>query len=239
VNAKAERLCLWLGIIFPVVMLISILAGDFLPPPSPADSAQQVAEMYRSNSVGIRISGLLLGLAGTLTMPLAAVLTVRMRRIEGSASVLAWTQLASATCGAVLFIVPAFFWEAAAYRADIHSDEIFQTLNDLAWLPLISAVFPAQLQLVSIGLAILMDRSAEPELPRWLGYLSLWVAVLLTPSALVLFFKSGPFAWNGVLTWWLAAIAFVAWFYTICFVLLKSVEGRKGSPPLSDELVSK
>jgi hypothetical protein len=230
VNVKAERICLWLAMIMPPVLLISNIIAGFLPPPAPGLSADQVAEMYRANSVGIRVGGLLIGLGGTLTLPLAAVLTVRMRRIEGAASVFAWTQLASATAGAVLFIVPGFFWEAAAYRADTHSDEIFQTLNDLAWLPLISAIFPAQLQLLSVGLAVVMDRSGASGLPRWTGYFSIWVAVLFTPSAVVLFFYSGPFAWNGILTFWLAVTSFVIWFYSISIALLRSVEQKDELP---------
>jgi hypothetical protein len=127
-------------------------------------------------------------------------------------------------------MVPAYFWQAAAYRASEHSPEMLQTLNDLSWLPLLSAIFPAQLQLLAIGLAILLDQRETPELPRWLGYLSLWEMVLLVPSALVLFFYSGPFAWNGILTIWLAAISFIIWFYSTCVVLLRCLKRDAEAP---------
>ncbi len=179
--------------------------------------------MFRGNPTGIKICTLLIGIGGTLTLPLAAVIAIRMRKIEGAASALAWTQLLAAAAGGVLFLVPTFPWQAAAYRASTHSDEMLQTLNDLGWLPLLSMVFPAQLQLLCIGLAILMDKGKAPEFPRWSGYLCLWVVMLMAPSAFVLFFFSGPFAWNGLFTFYLAATGFFIWFYVMCFLLLKSV----------------
>jgi hypothetical protein len=222
-NAQTERICVWIAMAFPPVMVVGLLAAGWIPFPSPAATPAAVAAMYRDNAAGIKVCSLLMMLSGTLTLPLGAVLTVRMRKIEGPASPLAWTQLAAAAVGAVLFMVPPYFWQAAAYRAEHHADELLQTLNDLAFLPLLSAIFPAQLQLLALGLAILLDKNDPPELPRWTGYLSLWVMVLLIPSALVLFFFTGPFAWNGILTIWLAAIVFIIWFYVMCTVLLKQV----------------
>lgn len=220
-NAQTERICVWIAMAFPPVMVAGLLAAGWIPLPPPAATPAAVAAMYRDNAAGIKVCSLLMMLSGTLTLPLGAVLTARIRKIEGPNSPLAWMQLAAAAVGAVLFMVPTYFWQAAAYRAPEHADKLLQALNDLAFLPLLSAIFPAQLQLLALGLAILMDSNDPPELPRWTGYLSLWVMVLLLPSALVLFFFTGPFAWNGILTIWLAAIVFIIWFYTMCAVLLK------------------
>jgi hypothetical protein len=37
-----------------------------------------------------------------------------------------------------------------------------------------------------------------------LGYLNLLVAFSFVPDVLAYFFKTGPFAWNGVFVFWLA-----------------------------------
>jgi len=61
-------------------------------------------------------------------MTFGAQLCVQMRRIEGPNSPLAYTQLGMAALGSLLFIYPAYFWLAAAYRP--HSPEMSQTLNE-------------------------------------------------------------------------------------------------------------
>lgn len=84
------------------------------------------------------------------------------------------------------------------------------------------------LQNAAVGVAILRDRRAEPVLPRWLGYLGLWAAVLYMPSCLALFFHEGPFAWNGIFTFWLAAAAFVIWNLTLIVQIDRLI--RRGAP---------
>lgn len=53
------------------------------------------------------------------------------------------------------------------------------------------------------------------------GYLSLWVCVGLVPGVLCLWFKTGPFAWNGVLTLYLAFLVVGAWFAAVIVLLLR------------------
>jgi hypothetical protein len=62
---------------------------------------------------------------------------------------------------------------------------------------------------------------------RWVGYLNAWVAVLLVPGVLVLFFNTGPFAWNGVLVFWLAATAETIWFVTMLVVLRRAIDQQQ------------
>jgi hypothetical protein len=214
--------------------LSGFIAAGWLPVPAPSDSPAQVAAMFRDNPTGIKICTLLISISGTLTLPLAAVIGIRMRKIEGAASALAWTQMLASAAGAVLFMVPTFPWQAAAYRASTHSDEMLQTLNDLGWLPILSMVFPFQLQLLCVGLAILMGKGEAPELPRWSGYLCLWGVMLMAPSAFVLFFFSGPFAWNGVFTFYLAGTGFFTWYYAMCFLLLRATNKELDAARLAD-----
>ena len=227
ISTSTQRICLWMSVAMAPAILTGLLVAGWLPLPAPSDTPAQVGGMFRNNPAGIKLCTLLISLGGTLTLPLASVITVQMRKIEGAPSALAWTQLTSACAGGVLFLVPTFPWQAAAYRAATHSDEMLQTLNDLGWLPILSMVFPAQLQLFCIGAAILMDKNGVTPFPRWSGYLCLWVVMLLAPSAFVLFFFSGPFAWNGIFTFYLAATGYFLWFYVMCVVLLKSIGNER------------
>jgi hypothetical protein len=77
------------------------------------------------------------------------------------------------------------------------------------------------LQAIVIGIAILKDQRATPVFPRWLAYVSFWCALLFCPGGLCVFFKSGPFDWGGLISFWLLAAAYVTWVLVITAVLLK------------------
>ena len=83
---------------------------------------------------------------------------------------------------------------------------------------------PFFVQLMSIGLAILLDKNSRPVFPRWVAYFNIWVAVLFIPGVLITFFKSGPFAWNGILAFWLPLVVFFAWYFVMFAILLRVIK---------------
>ena len=96
-------------------------------------------------------------------------------------------------------------------------------LNDFAWLLLIMTLSPFFVQLMTVGLAIISDNSATPVFARWVGYFNIWVAILFIPGALITFFKTGPFAWNGLLAFWLPLAVFFAWYLVMFPALIKAI----------------
>ena len=92
--------------------------------------------------------------------------------------------------------------------------------NDAGWLMFLMPFTTFIVQNFAIGLAILGDRSAQPVFPRWVAYFNFWVAVLFLPGGLLTFFKSGPFAWNGLFAFWVPFVVFFTW-YILMFALLR------------------
>ena len=80
------------------------------------------------------------------------------------------------------------------------------------------------MQNIAIGAAIVGDKSANPIFPRWVGFFNFWVAILFIPGALIPFFKSGPFAWNGLFSFWIPATVFGVWFIVMLTMLLKAID---------------
>jgi hypothetical protein len=80
---------------------------------------------------------------------------------------------------------------------------------------------PALLQLAAIGFAILGDTSPKPVFPRWIAYLNFWVAILFQPGALVPLFKHGPFAWDGLLAFWMPLGVLGIWVVVMFVALLR------------------
>jgi hypothetical protein len=214
-----------------VILMIGFgpLCG-WLPPPSPHDSAEKIAAMYEDRTNLIRLGLICFMLAGALLGPFVAAISAQMRRIEGGGGVLGHTQLGMGMLGVLLFILPSFLMQAAAFRPG-RDPQLTQLLNDAAFLPFIGAFGPAVIQNISIALAAFKD-TEQRVFPRWLGYYNIWVALLFLPAALMYFFKTGPFAWDGVFVFWLPLTVFGSWFFVMFWVVRKAIltEGEDPVP---------
>ncbi|HAD08622.1 MAG TPA: hypothetical protein DCF62_04000 [Porticoccaceae bacterium] len=222
-NIRSQLLCAWCGVVFLVLFTIGwVLLARFLPPPSPSLGAEEVAAIYQQNTGAIRFGLMLAMIAGGLTAPWVAVIANQMRRIEGNSPVLTYTMLVAGAVGVVILVLPTMTWTVAAFRPE-RAPELILLLNDFGWLLFVMTFSPFFVQNMAIGLAIFSDFASEPVFPRWLGYFNIWVAILFVPGGLITFFKTGPFAWDGILAFWLPLVIFFAWFLVMFVVLLQTI----------------
>jgi hypothetical protein len=228
-SPRVQRVALWCGPALIPVFFAGLIAGHWFPFPSAHDSATAIAHKYISHRDGIRLAALCIALAGALSAPFVAVVAAQMKRVEGAFSPLTYLQLGCGMVGSLVIASPAFFMWAAAFRP-YRDPVVTQSWNDAAWLALVAPIWPFVFQLLALAAVAFRDRSERPIFPRWLGYLSVWVTVLLIPSALVLWFKTGPFAWQGILTLWLAAVVFTVWLLAVLVVLLRAIRRQEEEP---------
>jgi hypothetical protein len=92
-------------------------------------------------------------------------------------------------------------------------------LNDLAWIVFIAPVGMVVSQFVLLALAVYFDDRADPVFPRWVGHYALATAVAMVPAAGAAVFRTGPLAWDGLLSFWLRNGAFAAFVLVMFFVL--------------------
>ena len=222
-NLRANRACVWCGVAFVAVFTVGFwgIAG-FVPPPDPSAGTQEIAAMFRDDATSIRVGMLLTALAAILIIPWAAAVSTQLRRIEGPNEVWASIQFGTAAIGALLFELLVFLWLVATFRGD-RNPEIVQTLNDMGWITIVGLIWTAALEAIVIGLAILGDKREKPILPRWAGYVNLWCATLFLPGQVNVFFKDGPFAWNGLISWYLPLTVFCVWFVVNLYVVLRAI----------------
>jgi hypothetical protein len=217
--------CVWCGPAGILLWLIGFVAlGGLIPPPRPSSSAQTIQQFYQANANGIRAGLVLTMIGGTLTAPWVAAISTQLKRIEGRYSPMSYTQLGLGMLGVLLFIFPVMTMQVAAFRPDRDPSQIL-LLNDLAWIPFVGVWTCAALQNVAIAVAIFHDKD-EKVFPRWVGYFNVWMALLFCPGSLLYFFKDGPFAWNGALSWWLVVVAFCAWFVVMFFAMRRAIQSH-------------
>lgn len=223
-SRRNALICIWSGPVGFAIFGIGILPlAHFLPPLLPSADAASIAQIYNDNVIGIRLGAILVTLAAALLAPFFAMLAVETKRIEGEVAPLTATQLVTAGIVVVLFLLGALLWTVAAFRPERSPDEI-QLLNDLGWILLVTPAPPFFVQTAALGIAILSDKKSAPVLPRWSGYLTLWLCVLGLPASLGIMFKTGPFAWNGILAFWLPFSLVAVWIVTMSFAMTSSVK---------------
>jgi hypothetical protein len=209
------------GAAFVLLLFPAIIIAGLLPPVSPMRNANEIAQFWSTNT-GLKRLGLVLLLAASgLQAPFGALLAIRIRQMEaGRYSALAYTQLVGTGLAVVAIIMPTFAFAAASYRPE-RDPQITQALNDLGWLPFVMNWPAATIQCLAIGFAIFV--AAHEIWPRWLGYFNLWCGFVFAAGGLVVLFKDGVFAWNGLLAFWLVAVFFGLWFLIMAWQLWVSI----------------
>lgn len=212
----------WTGPVFFVLYLIAFgLIAGYLPPPSPSLTAPEVLELFTEDGQRIRL-GLLLGMIFcTLLFGFFGAFSIQIARIEGRFPILAMLQFGAAVLLIVFFFICHMLWIAMTFRP--YDAAALQQMNDLSWLIFVM-VFPTYvLQMICIGLAAFMDND-QIAFPRWYGYFCLWVGLAGSGGGIAVYFKSGPFAWNGAVGFWIPIVMFAVWLCLSVPVLLRAVD---------------
>ena len=222
-NKGLQRLCAWCGIPAMAVFFIGMLVMTFIPPLSPALSADQVAHIYQTYTTEIRIGAVLVAISSMFAILFYAAVSIQLRAMEGQQRpVMAYAQFIAGAANVQFFILPGLLWIVASFRPD-RPAEITHALNDIAWIIAIAPWPITMVQMLICGIAILKYSSSNQVFPRWVGFFNIWGALTFMAGALLPFFKTGPFAWNGLLTFWLPASIFGIWFIVMQVAVLKAI----------------
>lgn len=226
---RIHLLCAWSGLIFAAATLVGIIfLAQFFPPPSPADSATQVAATYQKNTDGIRTGMVLMMLGAGMFIPFTSLITHYIIRIEGKVGVISVMQIMGGYSNMLLFFYPPLWWLTASFRPERNAD-LIQLLHDAAWLQYLGALAPFLFMLASVAIAAFVDDSERPVFPRWVGWFNLIALIVFLPDQMIFFFKTGPFAWNGIFGWWIPLVDFFGWIVVMFFVL-RSACKREAMP---------
>jgi len=236
-KSRIQMFGVWCGIGYLAVVFIGwgAIAG-FLPPTAPSATAAQIAALYHTDYTRIRIGMLVVMLAALVFIPFAAVVAQFIARIEGGAGVLTYTFLLGSAGNMVLTFYPAIWWLTAAFRPDRGDQQIY-LMNDLAWLQLLGGISMYLAMPLTVMVASLCDKSAEPAFPRWCGWANGWFAISIIPDQLLFFFHKGPFAWNGIFGIWIP-VTFFAGFFIVNVVVLRQAIHRERAALLTRPLAA-
>jgi hypothetical protein len=190
----------------------------FLPPMSPNLTADQVAAFYRDHTAAVQFSMVTYDLLGVMLIPFFMVIVVQMKRMTTQSHVFAYCYLTAAVSGATIFALANIFYLVAAFRPD-RNPELTMLLNDMAWISFIAPVGMIVGQNLLLGLAVYFDGGPNPVFPRWVAPFSIATAVAIAPAALAAVVKTGPLAWDGLVSFWLRNGAYATFLVVMFFVV--------------------
>ncbi len=225
-NLKHQLVSAWCGPIFLVTFVLFWgVIGKNLPNPSPALSAADLAARYVANLNEIRLGFIMSLIIIVLYMPWSALLAAQMARIEGKFPVMAYLQLLGGGLTVMVVSFSAFFWVTAAFRPE-RDPAAIQMLTDLGWLCIDLQYACTTLQMVAAALVGLGDKSKNPLFPRWVCFLTIWCGLSFLPASLTGVLKTGPFAWDGVLSYYFPYFCWLCWFSIASLYMIKDVRRR-------------
>ncbi|MBA3745369.1 hypothetical protein [Sporichthya sp.] len=227
-NTRSQIVCGLAGIIGVLIILPAFIIADYFVPPDADWTPEQFADFYSGETDRIRAGLLMLLIAVVGWGTVVSVITVQMLRYEGKRPVLTVLFAVSGITTYVLLTLFGVFLTAAAFRPE-RSGEDIQLLHDVGWFMAFLTAPAFATQAFALGAAVLGNRSANPVHPRWFGYLNLWIGVLLLPGVLLLFFHTGPFAYHGVISYWIPLFTFGGWMAGMGLVAVMAAQAEAKS----------
>ena len=96
-------------------------------------------------------------------------------------------------------------------------------------------------QNLCLALAVYLDVNPNPVFPRWVAPFSLLTGAAMLPAAAAALVRTGPLAWNGVLSFWLRIGAYGLFLIVMLFVVWRAIQKEEAdlsAMPDSSELVA-
>jgi hypothetical protein len=62
--------------------------------------------------------------------------------------------------------------------------------------------------------------------PRWVCWLTIWSGCSFLPASLTGVFKTGPFAWDGILSYYIPYACWLGWYFVATIYMVKEVNRR-------------
>jgi hypothetical protein len=211
-NTVVLRVFLWSG-----VVLVAALIGaqgwmmGFIPGPSPAMSAQDLAHIFIERKNSILLGALIQCICWSFYATWAIPIILFIRKMERSVPALTYASLVNVGGGYVFFILIPMTWSVIAFRAETLDPSIIQVMNDWVWFDWLFTWPSFSVWMFIIATAILCDHNVPTVYPRWVAFFNLWSGLLIFPAGLIGFFKTGPFAYNGLISFWFAVFVFFGW----------------------------
>jgi hypothetical protein len=199
-----------------------LLAQNF-PPMAASTSAQDMWQHYKSLQLPISIGMSVCMVGGSCYMTFGAAVSRVMRRIEGPEGMLANLEMSGATITYCPIVVACGIWLVAAMQVDVLSPALIQTMYYLGWMVIDLAYMVTSWQIIAASIVFLRDKREKKLVPAWVSWWGYVTVASFFPVSLIPFFKTGPWAFQGLFNFWIAFPTWYIWIVSMSIYIIKAV----------------
>ncbi len=225
---SVQRALIWWTIAFTVIFALAwALLIKMLPLPPATETADQVAAFYRANAESIRIGAMICAWTGAFPLALATVIAIQVARLEKGTPVLGILCFAGGIMMSMFFVLPPLLWGVAAFNPG-RAPDVTALMHEFANLMLVTTDQYFIFQMIPITwISLRQTQDALSPFPRWYGYFNIWIVLMFELGAIAFIPKTGPFAWNGLFTFWSPLSLFGVWIGTTSWLLLRALRRQE------------
>lgn len=229
-NPKLELWLAWYMIVvfYNIFGIVFFIITRTQPPPKPYWDLPRIVQWFDDNNFGLLIGFGFMFVVGALVTASTALIAYSIRRMSVSPA-FAYSYLIIYSLAAVPgMLLTCIALVVGAMRPD-RNPELMGLIYDMAFLSFNGTMGIFLIGSVVWGVAILLDENEI--LPKWFGYFNICNALTEVVVATCLIVKSGPFAWDGTIAYYIDMVVFIA--YTGAFIILlrKMIENEDMDSP--------
>jgi len=224
VDYSTWKLLAWTGPIFFIgfFCMWGLLADNF-PPMAANTSPQDMWQHYKDLRIPIMVGMSVCMVLGSCYMTFGAAVSRVMRRIEGPEGMLSNLEMMGATITYCPIVVACGIWLVTAMQIDVLSPDMVQTAYYVAWMIIDLAYMVTSWQIIAAAVVFLRDKREKKLVPSWVSWWGFVTVASFFPVSLIPFFKTGPFAFNGLFNFWVASPTWYVWIVSMSFFIIKAV----------------
>lgn len=199
-SIASQKMGLWCTWIFAALTVIGWLGIAHFYAPLPGDVSAETAKQWftEDHRWGTIIGCTIFYIGAGLLTPGSIQFAIMLSKIEGRYPL--WS-ITAGVCGIFISLIIFFnacAWIVCAYRVETSGD-VIQAWYDWSWFAFLLGWIYLAIEMIATAIVEFQDTREVPMIPRWFSWLTLAGAASLITAAGPAFFKSGPFAYNGLL----------------------------------------
>src|ERR1700757_200443 len=202
--------------------------------PARADLGLEETKVWftETHHTGVIIGLTLFYIAAGFLTPGSICMGIMLARIEGRWPL--WSYI-MAVCGVFISLIVFFnacAWMVSAYRKESDAS-VIQGFYDWAWFAFLLGWIYLAIEMFATAAVELMDQRPQPMVPRWLSWFTIAGGLTVFFAAGPAFFKSGPFAYHGLLAFYLPVAIWGAYISLTTWYMLQEVDRAPDRSPTS------